>query len=149
MTIDAKSLFRYFPKKKNAAKEPFCFDTRKRNFFSLVMKEESEMEECPLLHQFLYVLDEDENRKQFFKDDDYRLYDQFLIMDFGDIFLPIDENASEVVKQWRLAQQDNAKDLIENGFDVQFDAEHIVHMMPFDKSGSMGRKSRISFVNES
>ena len=147
MSIDAKSLFRYFPKKKNTAKEPFCFDTRKRAFFSLVAKE-IEMEECPLLHQFLYVLDEDENRKQFFKDDDYRLYDQFLIMDFGDIFLPIDEKVSEAAKQARIAQQENVKDLIENGFDVKFDAEYIVHMMPFDKSNSMSRKSRISFVNE-
>ncbi|MEE1101304.1 MAG: hypothetical protein U0K86_07465 [Agathobacter sp.] len=129
-----------------ATAEAFCFDTRKRTLYTLVVKEENELEECPMLHQFLDVLKEDLGDK-FDCSNEYLLQDKFLIMDFDDIFMPIDENVSEVARNWREDLQKNAKDLIENGLKLQFDT-HIVHMMPFDKSGNMSRKGRISFVNQ-
>ena len=146
MTINAKSLFKNFPKIKNAIEESFCFDTRKRTLYTLVVMAENELEECPMLHQFLEVLKEDLGDK-FNSADEYLLYDKFLIMDFEDIFMPIDENASDAVRKWREGLQANVKDLMENGFKLQFD-DHIVHMMPFDKSGNMSRNGRISFVNK-
>ena len=146
ITINAKSLFKYFPKKKNEQAETFCFDTRKSTLYTLVVKAESELEECPMLHQFLEVLKEDMGDK-FDSKDEYLLHDKFLIMDFEDIFIPIDENASDSVRKWREGLQANVKDIMENGFKLQFD-DHIVHMMPFDKSGNMSRNGRISFVNK-
>ncbi len=145
MTVNAKSLFKYFPKKRNALGESFCFDTRKRTLYTLVVKAETESEECPMLHQFLEVLKEDLVDK-FDGTDKYLLRDQFLIMDFDDIFMPIDENATDAARKWREGLQNNVKDLMENGLKLQFDT-HIVHMLPFDKSGNMSRNGRISFVN--
>lgn len=145
MTINAKSLFKFFPKKKDEDNKPFCFDTRKRTLYTLVVKEENELEECPMLHQFLEVLKEDLGDR-FDSTDEYLLRDQFLIMDFDDIFMPIDENASDATHKWREGLQNNVKDLVENGLELLFDT-HIVHMMPFDKSGNMSRNGRISFVN--
>lgn len=144
MTINAKSLFKYFPKKVD--QERFCFDTRKRTMYTLVVKAEGDFEECPLRHQFLKVLEEDLG-KQYNKEDDLLLYDQFLIMDFEDIFMPLDKKATEVARKWKEGLQSNVKDIMEHGFDVRFD-NHTIHMMPFDKSGNMSRNGRISFVNE-
>lgn len=146
ITINAKSLFKYFPKKKNEQAESFCFDTRKRTLYTLVVKAENELEECPMLHQFLEVLKEELGDK-FDGTDEYLLHDKFLIMDFEDIFMPIDENASDAVRKWREGLQANVKDIMENGLKIQFD-DHAVHMMPFDKSGNMSRNGRISFVNK-
>lgn len=148
MTINAKSLFKYYPKKKDAINEPYCFDTRKRTLYTLVVKEENEWEECPMKHQLLEVLKKklgnqfDENQNDLF-------HNQFLIMDFEDIFMPIDENASESARGWKERLQNSVKDLMENGLDLYIDADHTVHMMPFDKSGNMSRNGRISFVNDS
>lgn len=146
ITIDAKSLFKYFPKRKNAATEPFCFDTRKISLYTLVVKQ-NELEECPMLDQFLEVLKEDfaDKIKQ---EDNNLLYDQFLIMDFDDIFMPIKEDASESLHRWKEGLQNNVRDLMENGLKIQFENNHEVLMVPFDKSGNMSRNGRISFVNK-
>jgi len=146
ITINAKSLFKYYPKKKNELGESFCLDTRKRTLYTLVIKAENEFEECPMLHQFLEVLKEESGDKFDIKDE-YLLYDKFLIMDFEDIFMPIDENVSDTVRKWREGLQLNVKDIMEKGLRLQFDT-HTVHMMPFDKSGNMSRNGRISFVNK-
>ena len=95
MTIDAKALFKYFPKKKGSENEPFLFDTRKKSLFTLVVNNVNEMEECPLFHQIMTVLDQDRKYKPFLKEENSRLYDQLIIMDFDDIFMPLDKNASE------------------------------------------------------
>lgn len=110
MTINAKSLFKYFPKKRETLDEPFCFDTRKRTLYTLVVKAENELEECPLLHQFIEVLKEDFGGT-FKGEDEYLLHDKFLIMDFENIFMPIDENVSDAVRKWREGLQANVKDL--------------------------------------
>lgn len=147
MTVNAKTLFKYYPIGKDDEKTPFCFDTRKRTFHTLVVKQEVEMNECPLFHQIIEVLlankvvEETDVQKS--KD---LLYNQFLIMDFEDVFMPIDENASDAIRKWREGMRNNARNLIENGLDILFENEEI-HMVPFDKSGNMSRNGRISFVN--
>lgn len=146
MTLDVKSLFKYFPKKKNEEKTPFCFDTRKHTLYTLVVKEENELEECPMRDQLLEVLKEDLG-DEFDETNEYLLLDQFLIMDFDNIFMPIDEKATDSMRRYREGMQANVKDLMENGLLLQFD-NHTVHMMPFDKSGNMSRNGRISFVNK-
>ena len=146
ITIDAKSLFKYFPKRKNTPDQPFCFDTRKRTLFALVAKQ-NDFEECPMLDQFLEVLKEELGDK-FNSEDEKLLYDKFLIMDFDDIFMPIKDDATEAIRKRKEELQNNVKDLMKNGFKLKVDAEHEVHMMPFDKSGNMSRNGRISFVNK-
>ena len=146
MTLDAKSLFKYFPNKNGEENTGFCFDTRKRTLYTLVVKEENELEECPMLHQLLEVLKEELGDK-FDETNEYLLLDQFLIMDFDNIFMPIDEKATDASRKYREGLQANVKDLMENGLKLQFD-NHEVHMMPFDKSGNMSRNGRISFVNK-
>lgn len=146
ITIDAKSLFKYFTKKKTEENTPFCFDTRKRTVYTLVVKEENEFEECPMRDQLLEVLKGDLGN-EFDETNEYLLLDQFLIMDFDNIFMPIDENATDSARKYREGLQANVKDLMENGLLLQFD-DYTVHMMPFDKSGNMSRNGRISFVNK-
>lgn len=62
ITIDAKSLFKYFPKTNKTTKQPFSFDTRKRSLYTLVAKE-NELEECPMMDQILEILKEDFGNK--------------------------------------------------------------------------------------
>ena len=137
MTITAKSLFKYFPKKKGENIR-FCFDARKRSLYPLVVKAEVDMEECPLFYQFQEVLKENKNQQQKSADNEctnnegFDLYDQFLIMDFEDIFLPIKDDASDDMRNWKESLRNNVKDIIENGFDVQFD-DCTIHMMPVMK----------------
>ncbi len=146
MTINAKSLFKNFPKKNGEDNKPFCFDTRKRTLYTLVVKRENELDECPMLHQLMEVLKKGLGDK-FDITDEYLLHDQFLIMDFEDIFMPIDENATDAVRKWREGLQNDVKVLMEKGLKLQFDT-YSVHMMPFDKSGNMSRNGRITFVNK-
>ena len=148
MTLTAKSLFKYFPKKTGQENKSFCFDTRKRTLYTLVVKAENDMDDCPLFYQFMEVLKADKTRKKIDENKRYSLYDQFLIMDFEDIFLPLKENPTDAAKKRKETLLNNAKDIIENGFDIIFDEDITVHMRPFDKSGNMSRHARISFVNE-
>lgn len=91
-----------------------------------------------------------DKEKQPFKLTDKTLYDKLVIVDFGKIFQPLDKENSGA---WKIENQkallDDSKDLIENGFDMYFEGgENPVHMVAFDKSGSMSRNSRISFIDE-
>ena len=61
-----------------------------------------------------------------------QLYDKLIVVDFGDIFMPADK-AKNRVKKKKEVQQQNVKDLMENGLDIHF-AGKDVHMVPFDKS---------------
>lgn len=145
MTIDAKSLFKYYPKKPAELDKPFCFDARKRTLYNLVVKAENEFEECPMLHQFLEVLKQEKGNK--FKSADINLlHDKFLIMDFGDIFMPLSEKSTPSARKNKERLQNNVNDIMSKGLKIQFDT-HDVLMMPFDKSGNMSRNGRISFVN--
>lgn len=149
MTIDAKELFYFFSKESGEAEKPFYFNTTKRTLFRAVVKQEIMMDECPLLHQFFEVLNKrkkDETELNLCENNDL-LYDKLIIIDFGDMFLPIDEeNMNEKVIRRKEEQLNNVKNLIEKGLDLHFE-NYDVHMIPFDKSGNMSRKSRITFID--
>ena len=52
MTIAAKQLFRYCTKPKEKEEQPFYFNTTRRTIYGSVVKQETILDECPLLHQF-------------------------------------------------------------------------------------------------
>lgn len=155
MTINAKSLFYFFSKQTGEETQPFCFDTTKQSFYRRVVKQENEMDECPLLYQFLQELDKEKNKED--KKETTQnaneiplnkfLFDKLVVVDFGDIFLPQSKRATENNVDKKLLQLHDAQDLIENGLKICF-KDHEVHMVPFDKSGNMSRNSRITFINE-
>lgn len=101
------------------------------------------MEECPLFHQFLQVLNEEDRNKKAGE----QLYDKLIVVDFGDIFMPANK-AKDRVKKKKENQQQDVKDLMEQGLDIHFGGRD-VHMVPFDKSGNMSRNGRITFIDES
>lgn len=147
ITLNAKSLFDYFPKK--PAENDQCF---KLDFsdpvHSYVVTQEITREDCPLFHQIYEVLKKRQGSS--FQVTEKTLYDKFLIVDFQDIFLSFDKSSDP---KWKLKDQEflqkDAQDLIEHGFDLYFpDSDNAVHMSAFDKSGNMTRHSRISFIDE-
>lgn len=144
MTIDAKKLFDYFPKKEDEQGKPFCFNTEKRNLFTMVVKVEAALEECPLLDQFMEVLKEDNNTVFGSNPDNKLLYDKLVIIDFGDIFLPSEDENVRIRKEM---QRRNVQDMMTNGLDLCYDGK-VAHLKPFDKSNSMSRNSRITFIAE-
>lgn len=148
MTLTAKSLFKYFPKKIGQENKPVCFDTRKRTLYTLVVKAENDMVDCPLFYQFVEILKADKTRERLDENKRYSLYDQILVMDFEDIFLPLGDNPSDSAVKRKATLLYNANDIIENGFDIIIDEDTTVRMRPFDKSGNMSRNARITFVNE-
>ncbi len=153
MTIDAKELFLHCTKKLDEQVKPFLFNTTKRTLYTQVVSRENMMEDCPLFYQFIEVIKEIDNIEE---DDIYDniLYDKLLVVDFDDIFMPIDEDkTSEKAKIRKERFLKNAKDIITNGFYLRFKGEidgeyNDILMRPFDKSGNMSRKGRITFVAE-
>lgn len=153
ITVDAKAFFKYFPKE--IAEDQKCFTLKYANraLYKLVVQQENEMEDCPLFHQFFKEIEKSWNSQT--NDEPFRitnttLFDKFVIVDFGDIFLPLDEiSAFPGQKERHEDYLENAKDIVENGFDIYFENhEKPVHMIAFDKSGNMSRHSRISFIDE-
>ena len=71
------------------------------------------MEECPLFYQYIQVLEEEERNKE----SGEQLYDKLIVVDFGDIFMPADK-AKNRVKKKKEVQQQNVKDILENGLDL-------------------------------
>ena len=149
ITLDAKSLFKVSESLTEEKAEPIKVDMTDKFTSRAIVKQEAMMETCPLFDQLLMVLKDkgEDNAAADGKSQGMALYDQLLIMDFDDIFLPnidsADESAEEKKQDWR----ENAQYLIEHGMDVQFE-DHDVHMVAFDKSGNMSRKSRITFIND-
>lgn len=153
ITVDAKAFFKYFPKE--IAEDQKCFTLKYTNraLYKLVVQQENEMEDCPLFHQFFKEIEKSWNPQtndEPFKITNTTLFDKFVIVDFGDIFLPLDEISSFPGQKERHEDYlENAKDIVENGFDIYFkNHEKPVHMIAFDKSGNMSRHSRISFIDE-
>ena len=147
ITLNAKSLFDYFPKKPTENNQCFKLDFSDP-VHSYVVTQEITREDCPLFHQIYEVLKERQGSS--FQTTEKTLYDKFLIVDFQDIFLSLDKSSDP---KWKLKDQEflqkNAQDLIEHGFDLYFpDSNKAVHMSAFDKSGNMTRHSRISFIDE-
>ena len=147
ITLNAKSLFDYFPKKPTENDQCFKLDFSDP-VHSYVVTQEITREDCPLFHQIYEVLKKRQGSS--FQVTEKTLYDKFLIVDFQDIFLSFDKSSDPT---WKLKDQEflqkDAQDLIEHGFDLYFpDSDKAVHMSAFDKSGNMTRHSRISFIDE-
>ena len=107
------------------------------------------MEECPVFHQFYKEIESRCSEDEKFEITSTTLLNKMLVMDFDNIFMFFDESASDSVKGYRESLQESAKDIIENGFDIYAEeSDTPVHMVAFDKSGNMSRKSRISFIDE-
>lgn len=142
-TIDATKLFNYFSKAQNDT-NTYCLDTLNRYYYSKVVNQTSEFEECPLYHQFIYSDTFGKNNVDL--TNEKWLIDKLVIIDFGRIFNPVTSNNKGTIRRKEILL-DKAKDLMENGLDIKFE-KNTVHMVPFDKSGNMSRNSRISFINE-
>ena len=145
-TINAKALFKYFPKGKDD--EIYAIYLVNKALCRHVIKQEEDMEECPVFHQFYKEIESRCSEDEKFEITSTTLLNKMLVMDFDNIFMFFDESASDSVKGYRESLQESAKDIIENGFDIYAEeADTPVHMVAFDKSGNMSRKSRISFID--
>nr|MCR5096150.1 hypothetical protein [Erysipelotrichaceae bacterium] len=149
LTIDAKKLVTYFAKKPGEEKKPFCFDTRNRLFYSQVVKQIDDFDECPLLYQIMdssvFKQSIKGSKTDITNTDDW-LLDKLIIVDFGAVFVRVIDPEKPIGPKRELLIK-KARDLIENGFDIVFSKDHSVHMRPFDKSGNMIRHSRMTFIN--
>ena len=146
-TINAKALFKYFPKGKDD--EIYAIYLLNKALCRHVIKQEEDMEECPVFYQFYKEIERRYGKNEKFEITGTTLLNKMLVMDFDNIFMPFDESASESVKDYKELLQECAKDIIENGFDIYAEESDIpVHMVAFDKGGNMSRKSRISFIDE-
>lgn len=139
LTINAEALFYYFSKPTDKQAEPFKLFLFKKSLSNFVIKQEAELEDCPLFYQFYKVLEADWQKKGKqapFEIAEDTLYDKFIVVDFGDLFFPVDEESDPLwiqeKKKFLLA---NAQDLIENGLDLYFGDGTLlpVHMVAFDK----------------
>ena len=150
-TIDAKALFKYFPKGKDD--EVYAIYLINKALCRHVIKQEEDMEECPVFYQFYKEIDKRNGKNGTFEITGTTLLDKLVVMDFDNIFMFDDKSKDATTDNngkgyWELLQE-CAKDIIENGFDIYAEESDIpVHMVAFDKSGNMSRKSRISFIDE-
>ena len=148
-TLSAKALFKYFPKKKND--EVFAVYLINKSLCRYVIKQEEDMEDCPVFYQFYKAIEIEHrcDKEGVFEITNTTLLDKFLVMDFDDIFMTCDDSASDSEKNNKELVQKEAEDIIEKGFDIYAEeSDTPVHMVAFDKSGNMSRKSRISFIDE-
>ena len=150
ITVDAKAFFKYFPKE--IAEDQKCFTLKYANraLYKLVVQQENEMEDCPLFHQFFKEIEKSWNSQT--NDEPFRitnttLFDKFVIVDFGDIFLPLDEiSAFPGQKERHEDYLENAKDIVENGFDIYFENHHNHLHQTFDKTIPPTSFHRLSVV---
>lgn len=109
----------------------YKIDLDQSAIYGAVVEEQLQMENCALFDQFQIVLKEDECQESIRE----WLLQEFVIVDFTHIYkkkTDIPENFIE--------------SLITDGFLMQY-KDREVHMLPFDKSGNMSRKCRLSFIN--
>lgn len=145
ITLDAEKLFTYYAKKLGQENEPYCFDTKNRYYYSKVVKQISDFDECPLLHQIIQSKVFKNKNIDTEASDDW-LLDKLIIIDLSSIFYGSKQadNGDDKRQEWLKGE---VRDLMEKGLDISYQ-DHNVHMLPFDKSGNMSRKSRISFINK-
>lgn len=145
MTINAKALFTFCPKRSDEQDKLYRFDMTRKQLVTSVVKQVEMMDTCPLFDQLLMVLEE--NGEAIHEIDDLgqniALYRHLVMMDFDQIFLSGMGKKEESKAGKMLAA---AKDLIEHGFVIHF-PDQDVHLVAFDKSGNMTRNGRISFID--
>lgn len=149
ITLDARNLFKASEALTEEKDKPFKVDMTDKFTSGMIVKQEAMMETCPLFDQLLMVLEDngEDNAAADKKSQGMALYDQLLIMDFDDIFLPNIDPADELTEEKKKDWRENTQYLIEYGMDVHFE-DYDVHMVAFDKSGNMSRKSRMTFIND-
>jgi hypothetical protein len=146
-TISVKALFKYFPKEKGH--KVYAIYLTKKSWCRLVIKQEEDMESCPVFYQFYKEIEKRCKESETFEITNTTLTDKFVVMDFEDVFMSCDYSASDSVKTHKKLIQECARDIIKKGFDIYTEeSDKPVHMVAFDKSGNMSRKSRISFIDE-
>ena len=115
-TISAKALLMYFPKK--GKDKAYAIYLINKSLCRLVIKQEEDMEECPVFDQFYREIKSRYGENTEFEITGTTLLDKMLIMDFDDIFMPYDESASDAIKEYKESLWNCAKDIIENGIDI-------------------------------
>lgn len=114
----------------NGEKVEYQIDLNTNVTYRAVVEEQLLMEECALFDQFQFLLkmyDTEEIREW--------LLNELVIVDFTNIY----KGKSKV-------QEEQIENLITDGFYMSYKGKN-VHMLPFDKSGNMSRKCRLSFIN--
>lgn len=104
--------------------------------YGMVVEEQLFMENCALFDQFQIIL------KKECVDEAVRdwLLPELVIVDFTNIY----KKSRDISEDSSIETSTEA--LITNGFLMKYQEKEI-HMLPFDKSGNMSRKCRLSFIN--
>ena len=90
-TINAKALFKYFPKEKDD--KVYAIYLINKALCRLVIKQEEDMEECPVFYQFYKEIERRYGKNEKFEITGTTLLNKMLVMDFDNIFMPFDESA--------------------------------------------------------
>ena len=98
-TINAKALFKYFPKGKDD--EIYAIYLVNKALCRHVIKQEEDMEECPVFYQFYKEIESRCSEDEKFEITSTTLLNKMLVMDFDNIFMSFDESASDSVKGYR------------------------------------------------
>ena len=134
LKLNAKRLLTYgctAPIKQDNYSVQYKIDLDQHNIYTSLVEEMLVMENCALFDQFEILLEKEDEELEI---RDW-LLNELVIVDFASVYKNDDINKEIFVKA-----------IIENGFIMKYQDQE-VHMLPFDKSGNMTRKSRISFIN--
>ena len=109
----------------------YQLDLDNEAIYRTVVEEQLLMENCALFDQFRIVLEKKESGES----NREWLLQELVIVDFTNVY-----------KKMTDMKEDFVEKLISNGFIMNYKARE-VRMLPFDKSGNMSRKCRLSFIN--
>jgi|GEM_PF-656997 len=145
MTLNAEQMFRYCEKNTSNV---FMLDLTDYSLQKSVVEQTEDREDCPLFHQIYRAIEEmEELESGTLEITDKTIYDKLIIIDFDKVFRDDIYANNDLTKLIRNEKIENAQHLVENGLDILFeDGKDKIHFEAFDKSGSMSRTSRISFV---
>lgn len=101
ITLDVKNLFKMSEALTEEKDKTIKVDMTDKFTSRAIVKQEAMMETCPLFDQLLMVLKDngEDNVAADGKSQGMALYDQLLIMDFDDIFLPNIDPADESTEE--------------------------------------------------
>lgn len=102
-----------------------------KSTYGFVVDEQLIMENCALFDQFQIYLNKGGSSEEIRE----WLLNEFVIVDFMEIY-----------KEYSDISETLVENIVTNGFLMKY-RDREVHMLPFDKSGNMSRKCRLSFIN--
>ena len=125
ITVEASKLI----EKLNVRDYEFDYENpRQRRCF---LKSTESYSDCALFYQLRKVLNVDAS-------DNADAIKKFLIfVDFGNLFMGMSEN-----------KENRLKEIFETGISIRYSSEEIINYVPFDKSNSMSKKCKISFIDK-